>query len=228
MVGGDDLAGGHGGGGDVGDVALQTGRALGSGQAVLVQGLVTGVGGDEPGALGAPLAGDHCPGPVLLSGQRLVVPGQAPGAVGPDRPPRARISGPVPDGLLAQGLVALLTGGPAARGEGLDDLPVGEGIAVPAEVGGQVPRGALVILEPTMKPRPTWSRDCRLAAESMPASATITRCSMPAAALKSSMMGISVAVSALSPSQQPIRRGKPARSTSRPMMIWGSTRRSLE
>lgn len=118
MVGGDDLAGVHGAGGDVGDVALQARQAFGPGQAVLVQGLVAGVGGHEPDALGAPLAGDDLAGPVFLGGQRLVVPGEASGAVGPDRPPRARMGLGVPDGLLAQGLVALLASGPAARGEG--------------------------------------------------------------------------------------------------------------
>ena len=62
----------------------------------------------------------------------------------------------------------------------------------------------------------------------MPASATMTRSSMPWAAWKASTMGMIVVVSALFPSQQPILRGKPARSTSRPTMTWGSTLRSLE
>ena len=51
---------------------------------------------------------------------------------------------------------------------------------------------------------------------------------MPWAAWKASTTGMIVVVSALLPSQQPIWRGKPARSTSRPTMTRGSTRRSLE
>ena len=42
------------------------------------------------------------------------------------------------------------------------------------------------------------------------------------------MIGTIVCVSALLPSQHPISNGKPCRSTSRPTMICGSTRRSLE
>ena len=44
---------------------------------------------------------------------------------------------------------------------------------------------------------------------------------MPWAAWKASAMGMIVVVSALFPSQQPTWRGKPARSTSSPTMIWG-------
>lgn len=88
--------------------------------------------------------------------------------------------------------------------------------------------GALVMREPTMKPTPASSRAARLAADSMPASATTTRCSIPAERTNSRTTGTMVVVSALSPSQQPIRRGKPPRSTSRPTMICGSTLRSLE
>ena len=51
---------------------------------------------------------------------------------------------------------------------------------------------------------------------------------MPWAAWKASAMGMIVVVSARLPSQQLILRGKPARSTSSPTMIWGSIRRSLE
>ena len=87
--------------------------------------------------------------------------------------------------------------------------------------------GARVVREPTMKPTPALSRAFRLAAESMPASATMMRSSMPWAAWKASTMGMIVVVSARLPSQQPILRGKPARSTSSPTMIWGSTLLSL-
>ena len=50
---------------------------------------------------------------------------------------------------------------------------------------------------------------------------------MPWAAWKASTIGMIVVVSALLPSQQPTWRGKPARSTSRPTMIWESTLLSL-
>ncbi len=63
-------------------------------------------------------------------------------------------------------------------GDGVDDLPVGEGIAVPAEVGLQV-LGALVTREPTMNRSPASSRSRRFVDESMPASATTTKSSMP-------------------------------------------------
>ena len=42
------------------------------------------------------------------------------------------------------------------------------------------------------------------------------------------MIGMIVVVSAVLPSQQPISSGNPARSTSSPTTICGSTRRSLE
>ena len=51
---------------------------------------------------------------------------------------------------------------------------------------------------------------------------------MPWAAWKASTTGMMMVLSALLPSQHPILRGKPWRSTSRPTMIWGSTLRSLE
>ena len=87
VIGGDDLTGIHQVGRDVGDVALEAHQGAGPGQGGLVQGGVTGVGGDEPGALGTLLAGDDGPGPVGLGGQGLVVPGGALLGVGPDGPP---------------------------------------------------------------------------------------------------------------------------------------------
>ena len=53
------------------------------------------------------------------------------------------------------------------------DLPVGEVVAVPFEVLGQVV-GALLIRDPTMKENPASSSAFRFAAESIPASATTT------------------------------------------------------
>ena len=88
--------------------------------------------------------------------------------------------------------------------------------------------GARVVREPTMKPTPASSSAFRLAAESMPASATTTRGSTLAAWRNCSTTPTIVVVSARLPSQQPILRGKPDRSTSSPTMIWGSTLLSLE
>ena len=61
VVGGDDLTGAHQACRDVGDVALEAHQGAGPGQGGLVQGGVTGVGGDEPGALGTSLSGDGWP-----------------------------------------------------------------------------------------------------------------------------------------------------------------------
>ena len=79
-----------------------------------------------------------------------------------------------------------------------------------------------------MNRKPASSRAFRLAAESMPASATMTKSASWCRSRKASMIGISVVVSALLPSKQPISSGKPCRSTSSPTTICGSTRRSLE
>ena len=83
VIRGDDLTGVHQMRGDVGDVALEPHQGTGPGDGRLVQGGVTGVGGDEPGALGTLLAGDDGPGPVGLGGQGLSVPGGALLGVGP-------------------------------------------------------------------------------------------------------------------------------------------------
>ena len=69
--------------GDVGDIPLEPHQGTGPGQGGLIQGGVTGVGGDEPRALGTLLAGDNGPSAVLLSGQGLSVPGGALLGVGP-------------------------------------------------------------------------------------------------------------------------------------------------
>ena len=63
VIRGDHLTGAHQAGRNVGDVALEAHQGAGPGQGGLVQGGVTGVGGDEPGALGTSLAGDGWPGP---------------------------------------------------------------------------------------------------------------------------------------------------------------------
>jgi len=51
---------------------------------------------------------------------------------------------------------------------------------------------------------------------------------MPWALWRASTTGMIVVDSALFPSQQPILRGRPVRSTSRPTTIWGSILLSLE
>ena len=132
----------------------------------------------------------------------------------------------VPDRL---GLAALVPLAPGASpgGDGVDDLAVGEGVPVPVEVCLQDP-GARVVREPTMKPTPASFRRSgwRLTACRRPA--TTTRGSTLAAWRNCSTTLTIVVVSARLPSQQLILRGKPARSTSSPTMIWGSIRRSLE
>ena len=141
VVGGDDLTGAHQVGRNVGDVALEAHQGAGPGQGGLVQGGVTGVGGDEPGALGTLLAGDDGPGPVLLGGQGLSVPGGALLGVGPHRPPRPRILDRVPDGLSPDSLVPLAPRAPLG-GDGVNELPISEGVPAPVEVGLQVAGGA--------------------------------------------------------------------------------------
>jgi len=79
--------------------------------------------------------------------------------------------------------------------------------------------GALVTRDPTMNPSPASSRSARLAAESMPASATTTMASSPCRAWNCRMTGKIVSFSAWFPSKQPISRGNPCRSTSSPTTI---------
>ena len=68
----------------------------------------------------------------------------------------------------------------------------------------------------------------RLPADSIPASAMTARSARPCRSVNWVMIGISVVVSALLPSKQPISSGKPCRSTGSPTTTGGSTRRSLE
>ena len=111
VVAGDDLTGGHHGGGDVGDVALQADQASRAGQGDLVQ-----QGGPrrllhEPWRAGRLLAGDDGLGPVLLKGEGLVVAGGALGRVGPHRPPRRCARGvPGRFGTCQHVVVAVATG----------------------------------------------------------------------------------------------------------------------
>ena len=66
VVGGDDLGGVHQAGRHVGDVALEPSQAPGPGQGCLIEDLVSFVGGDKTCGLGALVAGNDGPGPVLL------------------------------------------------------------------------------------------------------------------------------------------------------------------
>ena len=136
----DHLTGVHQACRNVGDVALEAHQGAGPGQGRLIQGGVTGVGGDEPGALGTSLSGDDGPSAVGLGGQGLSVPGGALLGVGPHRPPRPRVSVRVPDGLTTLADVPLA---PRASpgGDGVNDLAVGEGVPGPAEVGLKVTWG---------------------------------------------------------------------------------------
>ena len=142
VVAGDDLTGGHHRGGDVRDVALQPGQAPRPGEGRLVQGLGAVLGGDEPRCAGGLLAGDDGLGPVLLQGEGLAVPGGPFAGVGPHRPPGPVVHGRVPHrlGLLVHVVDAAGGGGRHAWGDGVDELPVGERVPVPAEVRRQVGR----------------------------------------------------------------------------------------
>ena len=78
-----------------------------------------------------------------------------------------------------------------------------------------------------MNERPASSSALRLAADSMPASATTTMSLIWWRFWKAVMTGISVLVSALLPSKTCTSSGNPSRATSRPTVICGSTLRSL-
>ena len=122
-------------------MALEPYQGAGPGDGGLVQGGVTGVDGDETGASGLLLAGDDGPSAVGLSREGLVVPGRAALGVGPHRPPRPRVSVRVPDGLTTLADVPLAPGA-FLGGDGVDELPIGEGVPAPVEVGLQVAGGA--------------------------------------------------------------------------------------
>ena len=80
------------------------------------------------------------PGPVGLSCEGLVVPGRTALGVDPYRPPRTRMGDRVPHRLMTPADVALAPGA-SSGGDGVDDLTVGGGVPVPAEMGFQVARG---------------------------------------------------------------------------------------
>lgn len=116
---------------------------------------------------------------------------------------------------------------PGAHDPGrLEELPVGERVAMPLEVCGQVV-GASLIRDPTMNENPASSSALRLAAESIPASATTTMSDTSWRSWNPRRTGSRVVVSALLPSEQHTSSGNPDGSTSSPTWICGSTRRSL-
>ncbi len=81
---------------------------------------------------------------------------------------------------------------------------------------------------PRMNDRPAASMAFMFASEIIPASATTVTSGSWWAAMNSSMTGSMVLVSALLPSNAETISGNPAWSASRPIVICGSSRRSLE
>jgi hypothetical protein len=79
-----------------------------------------------------------------------------------------------------------------------------------------------------MKDRPSASIARWLLAETMPASATMVTSVSRWAVMNARIVGSMVAVSARLPSNASTASGNPEPSVSRPMVIWGSRRRSLE
>src|SRR5699024_9364115 len=137
----DDLTGGHPVGGEVADVPLEPDQSACSGQCLLIQAQVSAAVADEPGLAGRLVAGDDGPRLVLLQGQGAPVPGGSRGRVCPDGAPVPRMGAWVPDRLGAYRPRPGAAGAGPVWGDGLDDLPVGEGITGPVEVRGQVPGG---------------------------------------------------------------------------------------
>ncbi len=88
--------------------------------------------------------------------------------------------------------------------------------------------GVFAALEPTMKENPASSSASRLAADSIPASATTTMSLTSWASWNALSTGMRVLVSALLPSNRCTANGNPPGSHSSPTVTWGSTRRSLD
>src|SRR4051812_25797469 len=94
---------------------------------------------DEPRRPGGPPPCDDLLGAVLLQREGPAVTHRSLGRVGPDRPPRTGLHARVPH-RFGPDLGVVLDGPRGSRGDGVDDLPVDEGVAVPMEVGLQVDR----------------------------------------------------------------------------------------
>ena len=84
------------------------------------------------------------------------------------------------------------------------------------------------IFVPRMNDRLAASMACLLLAEIMPASATMVTSGSWWAVMNARMVGSMVVVSAVLPSNASTISGNPAASVSSPMVICGSSRRSLE
>ena len=152
VIRGDDLTSVHQMRGNVGDVALETHQGPGPGDGRLIKNLIALMDSDKTRALGTLLTGDDAPGPVGLSGQGLVVPGRALLGIRPYRSPRAWMGVRVPHRLMTPADVALAPGAPSG-GDGVDDLPIGGGVAFPVEVGLQIP-GGTDLSGPNDEPQP--------------------------------------------------------------------------
>ena len=102
-------------------------------QRSLVKDAVSGGGLDEAGGFGDTLTSDHRPGARFLGIERLLVASCPFGRVRPDRSPGVGVFLGIPDWLSAvrhgvDGAVGV------PRGDGVDDLSVGEHVTVPMEV----------------------------------------------------------------------------------------------
>nr|WP_245671541.1 hypothetical protein [Nocardia amamiensis] len=138
-------------------------------QARFVQAAVLAVDVDESGGLGGFAAVDHRAGAGFLGIQRLGVAAGGCGRVLPYRPPRLRMVLGIPYRFSA--LSAGVDGAAGmARGDGVDDLTVGENVTVPMEMRRQI-RGAVVTREPTINDNPAASSSFRFVTDSMLASA---------------------------------------------------------
>lgn len=135
-----DLVGGHHRCRHVGDVALEPDEPPCSGQAGLIEEALIAGESDESGGFGGFGAVDNCLGAGLLGGQGADVTAGAAGRVVPDRPPGFRMLLGVPDRFGPQFDVVDC----AARvpwGDGVDNLPVGETLTVPMEMGFKIVGG---------------------------------------------------------------------------------------
>ncbi len=122
---------------DVGDVSLQADQRSSSCQRGIIESLTCAGGLDEARRLRLLGALDHRPRPRLLGIESLVVAHGTFAGVLPDRPPRGGMPNRIPDrfGPPFHG-VDHAAGVPG--GDGVDDLPIGEHITVPMEMGRQI------------------------------------------------------------------------------------------
>jgi hypothetical protein len=117
------------------DVALEPDQAACPRQRCFVERLGAVGVLHEPRGLGGLVSGHDFLGAVLLQRQRSVVADRALGGVGPHCPPGAGMLSGVPGRFSLERRV-VLDDLAVLRGDGVDQLGVGERVAVPAEVGG--------------------------------------------------------------------------------------------